>query len=226
MNKIKKLALITGGTKGLGKCLAFELAKQNYDIWAIFKNDIDAARACKKEFNDKGMFFEFIKFNIDGDKALDIKFLEDYNKIILIHNACDRFSPSKFHNIDLIDYRKQMETTFFSTVKLMQTLIKPLNKNKSDIVFILSQTLKKNVKGMSHYIAAKKALESLSESLALEYNNIKFHRFYPNFMPTSFSEYWDDHFINFYATEQEDPKDNAKNYVESILNISGGQIDD
>jgi 3-oxoacyl-[acyl-carrier protein] reductase len=219
MTEIKKMALITGGTKGLGKRLAYELACFNYDIWAIYKNDDLSAKSCAKEFDKQGFFFQYIKHDLDSDHILDINFLKQYDKIILIHNACSRFNPGQFHKTDLNEFRKQMETSFFSTVKLIQHLIRPLSRNSSQVVFILSHALKENVKGLSHYIIAKKALETLSECLSLEYKNIKFNCFYPNFMQTTLTSDWEKHYAAFYAKDKQDPKENAKLYVQLLLNL-------
>ena len=129
------------------------------------------------------------------------------------------FDLRKKTKIDLNEFRKQMETSFFSTIKLIQHLIRPLSRNNSQVVFILSHALKENVKGLSHYIIAKKALESLSESLSLEYKNIRFNCFYPNFMQTSLTDDWEKHYVDFYAKDKQDPKENAKLYVQLLLNL-------
>jgi 3-oxoacyl-[acyl-carrier protein] reductase len=46
---MKKTALITGASRGIGKAIATELAKENYDLYLICKNSADRLYALAKE---------------------------------------------------------------------------------------------------------------------------------------------------------------------------------
>ena len=51
----KKVVLITGGTRGIGKAIALKFAKEGYNLAINYVSDKTDVEALKQEFNEKGV---------------------------------------------------------------------------------------------------------------------------------------------------------------------------
>ena len=86
-----KVALITGGAKGIGKAIALEFAKAGA---TIILNDVGSEASAKevlKEIENLGSKSEFLKFDVSESDIVEEKIkyvLEKYDRIdILVNNA-------------------------------------------------------------------------------------------------------------------------------------------
>ena len=50
----KKIALITGGTRGIGLALVKKLVAENYEVWATYRNNVDVL----ERWGAKGLFLD------------------------------------------------------------------------------------------------------------------------------------------------------------------------
>lgn len=78
MNLGKKIALITGGSRGIGRAIAIELSKQDYNIVITYINNEDSAKKVIDEVEKNGAE----ALAVQGDISIE----EDVNKIIEIVN--------------------------------------------------------------------------------------------------------------------------------------------
>lgn len=70
---MKKLVLITGGTKGIGKAVALCLAKGGYDLILTYSSDCAAAEASKREIEGcSGSDVRLLRADITDDKTVDL----------------------------------------------------------------------------------------------------------------------------------------------------------
>ena len=86
-----KTALITGGTKGIGKAIALEFLKKGYEVVLNYHSDEMSAVATQEEFNMLG--YRPILFRADVSDELQVKlmfkeFFDTYEKLdVLVNNA-------------------------------------------------------------------------------------------------------------------------------------------
>ena len=64
----EKLALVTGGSRGIGKAIALELAKAKYDVVINYAGNVDAANATVEELKALGVEAEAMKFDISNNE--------------------------------------------------------------------------------------------------------------------------------------------------------------
>ena len=69
MKTKKKIALVTGGSRGIGKAIVLRLAKSGFNIWLAYKSNHDAAEKVKTEVKKIGAECELICFDISDYKA-------------------------------------------------------------------------------------------------------------------------------------------------------------
>lgn len=135
---MKKIALITGGTKGIGKSVAAALAHKDYDLILTYSSDTEAAHTTVEELR-RITTGEVYLLKADATSADAISsitdFLNEHNLMLdaVIFNAGITCRDS-FEDITLSDW----ERVFFANVHfpffLLQSIIKRLTKGGS-VVF-------------------------------------------------------------------------------------------
>ncbi len=86
-----KTIIVTGGAKGIGKAIVYELAKKNCDLILNYNTSEKEAFKIKKELNSKGFNVDIYKADVskktEVDKMINYA-INKYKKIdVLINNA-------------------------------------------------------------------------------------------------------------------------------------------
>ena len=86
-----KTALITGGTKGIGKAIALEFLKHGYEVALNYNSDEQAALATQEEFNMQGYCSVLMPADVSDPaqvKNMFDEFFGIYEKLdVLVNNA-------------------------------------------------------------------------------------------------------------------------------------------
>ena len=87
----EKFALITGGTRGIGKEIAYEFLKRGYEVVINYCSDEAAALATQSEFNMLGYCPVLMRADVSDEEQVNEMFAEIfrlYNKLdVLVNNA-------------------------------------------------------------------------------------------------------------------------------------------
>ena len=98
-----KSALITGGSKRIGKDLALTLAEKGWKIGLHYRNSLDEAESTRKEIEDLGSLCKLFYADLENCKeAVNMikKVLVEFPELdLLIHNA-SVFEVSSFTTVD------------------------------------------------------------------------------------------------------------------------------
>ena len=122
-----KFALITGGTKGIGKAVAQILAKAGYNLILTYGNDVEAAQFVQAEFTEKFNTEIFIlKADITSEKSIQVifDFLEskDIRLFSLIFNA-GITSRTRFEEIKQEEWERVFYANVHFPVFLLQKIL-------------------------------------------------------------------------------------------------------
>lgn len=86
-----KTALITGGSRGVGLCIAHELARQGYAIALLVRSDVDAAQQAVSQLTAQGGCAAFWRVDITDRRAVQQALDEVVNTLgvpcLLVNNA-------------------------------------------------------------------------------------------------------------------------------------------
>lgn len=171
-----KIALITGGSRGLGKNMALQLAKKSYNIIFTYNNSNNAALEVIKEIESFGQKAFAIKLNTLEVDSFDI-FVEEFKNCLklnfdtnsfdlLINNAGIGINNS-FENTTLKEFDDLMnihiKAPFFLTQKLL-----PYIKNNGNILNISTGLTRFSLDGFCAYATMKGAVEVMTKYQALE----------------------------------------------------------
>lgn len=168
----KCVALVTGGSRGIGSAIVKELAFNNIKVYFSYNKSLVSAETLVEEL------LEFDK-EIKGIKA-DISKPEEINSLvkniidlegqidILVNNA-GIVSDGPFLMMDEEKWHRVLDINLSGTFLISKIVGKYMIKRKTGrIINISSVVAKMGGKGQANYIASKAAIEGLTRALAIE----------------------------------------------------------
>ena len=162
-----KIAIVTGGTRGIGSSISKKLKSSNFKVIANYTSNDNAAESFSKENN-----IEVIKWDVSNyDECQESinKIYEDNKNIdILINNAgITRDAP--LHKMSRDNWQKVIDVNLNSIFNMTSLVINKMRENSfGRIIHISSVNGQKGQFGQTNYAATKSALIGFSKSLALE----------------------------------------------------------
>ena len=163
-------ALITGGSKGIGKAIAEYLAKQKYNILLVARSETllkENAAALEKKFGVKtDIFVADISTADSAKKIADWCSSKNYDVSLLINNAGYGLGGA-FEKLPLEEQLNMMQLNMQSLVQLTYLMIPVLKKNKpkSYILNVASTAAHQAVPFLGVYSATKAFVLSFSRAL-------------------------------------------------------------
>lgn len=135
---MKKLALITGGTKGIGKAVAYRLAKEGYDLILTYSSDFNAAKQCAAEiaatFDNSVIVEKADVTDLSSISAITGLIQETKRKLdTVILNAGITYRAS-FEEMEPDEWRRVFEANIHYPTFLIQKLVNYIQPEAS-IVF-------------------------------------------------------------------------------------------
>jgi benzil reductase ((S)-benzoin forming) len=176
---LKKLAIITGTGRGLGKSLALSLINQGYTVFGYSRtNKISST------------FFHFNKIDL-GDlfQVKKIKlpcFDKDLEEVVLINNAATigKILPITLKSQDDIIYEYNLNIIAPSLI--CSNFISSYTNSKKIIINISSGAANHQIASWNNYCASKSALDMFTKVLEEEkHKNLKIFSVYPGVVDTT-----------------------------------------
>lgn len=170
-----KCALITGGSRGIGKAICVQLAKDSdYHILINYNNNQAAALETLKEVEAEGNTGEIIQFNVtDAEQVkttLDV--WQEKNKdatIEVIVNNAGITKDGLFMWMPQSDWQDVINTSLNGFYNVTNHLIQKMLRNRyGRIINVASVSGVKGTAGQTNYSAAKGALVAATKALAQE----------------------------------------------------------
>jgi 3-oxoacyl-[acyl-carrier protein] reductase len=183
---MRKIALITGCAKGIGKEIALDLARTGYNIIATYNRSLKEINELKSKIENIGVNFQFYKLDLRNEVNINNvcnKIKEKYKNIdVLVNNAALSLDNS-FLDKTKEEFMKVLEVNLVGPFLLIQKLNNLLINSK---IINISSTDGINTysKLSMDYSASKAGLINLTKSLALELENAKVYALCPNWVNT------------------------------------------
>ncbi|MBP5370470.1 MAG: 3-oxoacyl-ACP reductase FabG [Bacteroidales bacterium] len=174
-----KYALITGGSRGIGRAVCYALAKEGFSVIINYRSNEAAAMEVKQEIEKNGGSAELLPFDVSDSKSVDVAIQqwqsshpEEYISV-LVNNAGIRddavmvFMQDEQWNKVL---RTNLDSFFYVTRRLLKSMI---TKRYGRIVNVASLSGIKGLAGQTNYSAAKAGLIGSTKALAQEIGSRK-----------------------------------------------------
>jgi NAD(P)-dependent dehydrogenase (short-subunit alcohol dehydrogenase family) len=195
-----KVALITGGSRGLGRNMALAIASKGIDIIITYNSNKSAADEVVSEINSMGR--KAVAFQLDTGNVQQFEsFVNNLKKYLSVNNESGNID-FLFNNAGISLYAPVIETTVaqmdsiynihFKGVFFLTQQLLPLINNGGGIINISSGLTRITNPGSSVYGSMKAAVETLTRYLAKELGarKIRVNVVAPGAMETDFGGGW------------------------------------
>jgi 3-oxoacyl-[acyl-carrier protein] reductase len=167
-------ALVTGGSRGIGRAICIKLAEIGYSVLINYQSNATAAEETKNLIENAGGQAELLPFDVSDGTAVEktlsewqVAHADDYIAV-LVNNAGIRkdnlmfwLTDDEWHNV--LD--TSLNGTFYTTRAVVKYM---LNKKFGRIINIVSISGVNGMAGQTNYSAAKAGIIGMTKSLALE----------------------------------------------------------
>ena len=163
----QKVAIVTGGTKGIGLAIAHNLKESGYKIAAIYGHDASAAKRFEADTGESAYKADVSNFKA-CQKAVE-KIEEELGAVYALVNNAGITRDRVFHKMDEQSWHDVIETNLSSCFNMSRAVILGMRERKDGrIVNISSINGQKGQFGQTNYAAAKAGMLGFTKSLALE----------------------------------------------------------
>lgn len=163
----KKIALVTGGTRGIGAAISRYLQNRGFHVIANYHSRDEAAQAFKAETGVDVMKFDVSDFNQVQDKVNEI--IAEHGSIHVLVNNAGITRDGFLHKMDEAAWDDVMLTNLKSAFNLGRAVINKMREQEfGRIICISSINAQKGQMGQTNYCAAKAGLIGFTKALALE----------------------------------------------------------
>ena len=193
-----KSAIITGTTRGIGRGIAVEFAKQGANVAFTYSSSVDAALTLEGELKALGVNAKGYQSNaadFDAAQELAKEVLAEFGSIDILVNNAGITKDNLLMRISEDDFDKVIEVNLKSVFNLTKAVIRPMMKQRAGSIINMSSVvgLKGNA-GQTNYAASKSGIIGFSKSVALELGsrNIRSNVVAPGFIETEMTEKLDE----------------------------------
>lgn len=190
----KKTVLVTGGSRGIGRACAIELAKAGYDVIINYVGNTEAAEKTVEELKAIGSNSKAYRFDVTNSESVNesIKeIVDEYGKIDALVNNAGITRDGLFMRMSEENWSAVISTNLNSAYNVTSPVAKLMIKqrhgaivNMSSIVGIYGNA------GQANYAAAKAGLIGFTKALAKELGsrNVRVNAVAPGFIQTDMTK--------------------------------------
>ncbi|MEE6452022.1 3-oxoacyl-ACP reductase [Gottfriedia acidiceleris] len=190
MDLVNRVAIVTGGAKGIGKAIAFALAEKGAKVVINYNNSEADAKAVVDELFENGYEALAVQANVaelDQAKALIDRTVEHFGRLDIIVNNAGITRDRSFKKLSAEDWHEVIDVNLSSVYNTCNSALPYLlESDNARIINISSVIGQAGGFGQTNYSAAKAGMIGFTKSLALELakTNVTVNSVCPGFIET------------------------------------------
>ncbi len=240
-----KVAIVTGGARGIGKSICLKLASEGCDI-VVSDIDLDGAKACVKEIEATGQKAIAVKTNVanlEDAEELVKQSIDAFGKFDILVNNAGITRDNLIMRMDEASWDSVIEVNLKGTFNCIKAATKPLMKQRSGKIINMASVVGViGNAGQANYSASKAGVIGLTKSVAKEFGsrNIQVNAIAPGYIETEMTHVLSDAakeaFLNVIPLKRPGTPEDVANitlflsspmsdYVTGqVINVDGGMV--
>jgi 3-oxoacyl-[acyl-carrier protein] reductase len=174
-----RVAIVTGGTRGIGRAISLVLAQEGAEVIANFSKDISAAEDLMSEAKSRGLKIRLFKADVtqfDQVKEMVEETFGQYGRIDILVNNVGLIRDNFLMLMSDEDWDSLLKTNLTSLFYCCKTVIrKMIPQRKGRIINISSISGILGTSSQTNYAATKGGMISFTKSLARELGPFNIH---------------------------------------------------
>lgn len=242
----RKVALVTGGNRGIGKEIALVLAEDGYDIALNYRRETEELENVKNEIELKGVNCLLVKGDVsifeDCEKMVK-QTIDKYGKIDCLVNNAGITKDTLFLRMKEEDFKSVIDVNLVGTFNVTKQVVPYMTKARQGRIINLASVVGVSGNaGQANYSASKAGIIGFTKSLAKELasRNILVNAVAPGFIKTDMTDVLKDEqkeaILNVVPLKREGSPRDVANVVKflagegssyitgQVINIDGGML--
>ena len=190
-----QVAIVTGGSRGIGKACVLQLAKNGAKVAFVYRGNEAAATALEAEVTAAGGVAKAYQGDVADPTAAErivAEVLAAWGRVDILVNNAGVIRDGLFVRMDAADWKTVMSTNIDGTFYFCKAVSSQMVfKQRSGRIVNISSVAAEHVNpGQTNYAASKGAINAFTRSLAVELasRNITVNAIAPGFIETDMSE--------------------------------------
>ncbi len=191
----KKVAVITGASRGIGAEIARTLANDGFNVVITYAGNeqkaIEVQKSIETVTDAKVTVLQLDIANEESIKSMVAKVKEEYGKIDVLVNNAGITNDMLVMQMKKDDFTSVINTNLVGTFQVTQAVLKLMARKRQGSIINLSSVIgiTGNI-GQANYAASKAAVMAFTKSVAKEYGrrNIRVNSVAPGFIQTDMTD--------------------------------------
>ncbi|EKE05092.1 MAG: 3-ketoacyl-(acyl-carrier-protein) reductase [uncultured bacterium] len=171
MDSKKKVAVVTGSSKGIGKAIAIRLAKDGYFVYITYNTDEAGGRSTVNEIQQSGGKSSLQKLDVSSEKSVSelMSLIEkESGRLDVLVNNAEKDIIKTIQDSSFEEWKLAIDTKLHGAWLCTKYALPLLKKsNNANIIMISSSADESPAEDILSYATATAALTSLTKALAI-----------------------------------------------------------
>lgn len=165
-----KRALVTGGSRGIGRAIVLALAEHGASVAAGYTRDSDDIRSLASELEAFGNDSHTVQADVSDEAQVTSMvggLRERFERIDIVVNNAGVVSHRLIDDLDLAEWRRVIDTNLTSIFLVVRACL-PSMASGGSVINVTSAVGLKGMQARTHYTASKAGIIGFTRSLAKE----------------------------------------------------------
>lgn len=194
MRLASRTALVTGGSRGIGRACVRTLAAEGAKVAFIYHSQKQAADELAAELTEQGHEVQALQADVSDNARADAvvaELLENWKGIDILVNSAGVIRDGLFATMDPEQWHQVIDTNLNGTYNYCHAVVRPMmSQRRGSIINISSVAAEFGSRGQVNYAASKGGVDALTRTLAKELaaRKVRVNAVSPGMIETDMSE--------------------------------------